>query len=129
MINAYFHVTMFAHTCILNHSLFRMHFHYDSINKPLLAGQEEKRDFILANKDQALIVQLADKASSKSIKIKTAGIKDDFTIVTNNNNGSVSNNNASNNRHSARFGGGGGGDDEIIEGDEEQGSSVRASNR
>jgi len=35
---AFYYVTFFAHTCIINHSLFKLKFHYDQINKQLLGG-------------------------------------------------------------------------------------------
>ena len=71
---------IYAHTVVINHSYNKVRLHYDTLNKTIVAGQDKRKDFLIVNKDSPIVACINERYS-KSIKVKTVGITDEFSIV------------------------------------------------
>eukprot|EP00347_Sterkiella_histriomuscorum_P018285 403346093 len=74
----------YASTVVINHSHNKFLLHYDTINKQIVAGQENKEEFTIVNKDDPLVACINERYS-KAIKIKTVGVIDEISIISSHN--------------------------------------------
>jgi hypothetical protein len=79
--NAGYQLLIYAFTIILNHSGIHLTYFFNTINKSVLAGQEHRRDFVIANKDDSILASICGRYST-GLKVKNAGLTDSFIINT-----------------------------------------------
>jgi hypothetical protein len=58
-----YQLIIYAYTVILNHSGYNLTFFFNTLNKSVLAGQEQKKEYLIANKDDSILASLSGRYS------------------------------------------------------------------